>query len=171
MGSYTPNTACKVSVINSIMIRILFVSFLATFYAVQSLPQRPTDCGQERQTGLQRQNGDIWSPDGCNNCKCLQGRAACTRKFCLIQGEGTCLEGRSWQEKSGEEIRKCDCLEGSPVCSKKEAQTLPSSISFPSEKVDARSAGFCKDSQGREQTVGEEWKEECNTCRCAGGRT
>merc|ERR1711864_48426 len=108
---------------NSIkMIKNLLVIFFTILCAVQSLPQPPTDCGQDRETGLQRQSEDVWSPDGCNNCKCLDGRAGCTRKFCLIQGEGTCQEGRSWQEKSGDEIRECNCTEGAPVCSKKETR-------------------------------------------------
>ena len=37
----------------------------------QNLPQPGEGCGSDRLTGVARQEGDSWSPDGCNNCRCL----------------------------------------------------------------------------------------------------
>merc|ERR1712130_25705 len=63
----------------------------------QNLPQSGEDCGSDRLTGVARQEGDSWSPDGCNNCRCcprcccrpLQGgrphhRQAQPRPRCLL---------------------------------------------------------------------------------------
>merc|ERR1719378_968323 len=49
----------------------------------QNLPQPGDGCGNDRLTGVARQEGDSWSPDGCNNCRCLAGgRPGCTRRLC-----------------------------------------------------------------------------------------
>merc|ERR1711963_495907 len=88
---------------------------------VRARPQSsgPGGCGVNRD-GVSRQVGDSWSHDGCNNCRCLpSGVPGCTRRICSDREfweEGrTCSEGKTWEEKTGEDLKGCTCT-GVPVC-------------------------------------------------------
>ena len=110
--------------------------------------------------GVGRQVGDSWSQDGCNNCRCLpSGVPGCTRRICSDREfweEGrTCSEGKTWEEKTGEDLKVCTCTKGSPSCTDKVV------------KVASTSTAQCgEDSEGNPRLVGDSWKEECNNCRC-----
>jgi len=116
-------------------------------------------CGVNRD-GVSRQVGDSWSQDGCNNCRCLpSGVPGCTRRICSDREfweEGrTCSEGKTWEEKTGEDLKVCTCTKGSPSCTDKVV------------KVASTSTAQCgEDSEGNPRLVGDSWKEECNNCRC-----
>merc|ERR1712130_729685 len=84
-----------------------------TAVLVSGRPQAAKEggCGVDRE-GVQRQVGDSWSPDGCNNCRCLpSGTPGCTRRICSDREnweEGrTCSEGKTWEEKTGQDLRAC----------------------------------------------------------------
>jgi len=121
-------------------------------------PQAGEGCGMDRE-GRQRLVGDSWSPDGCNNCRCLpSGTPGCTRRICTEQEsweEGrTCSEGKTWEEKTGEDLKVCTCSKGSPSCTDKVTKA-------------ATSTAQCgEDSEGNPRRIGDSWKEECNNCRC-----
>merc|ERR1712013_628706 len=116
-------------------------------------------CGVSRD-GVSRQVGDSWSQDGCNNCRCLpSGVPGCTRRICSDREfweEGrTCSEGKTWEEKTGEDLKVCTCTKGSPSCTDKVV------------KVASTSPSQCgEDSEGNPRLVGDSWKEDCNNCRC-----
>ena len=110
--------------------------------------------------GVARQVGDSWSQDGCNNCRCLpSGVPGCTRRICSDREfweEGrTCSEGKTWEEKTGEDLKVCTCTKGSPSCTDKVVKVASTSTSQCGE-----------DSEGNPRLVGDSWKEECNNCRC-----
>merc|ERR1712013_54590 len=109
-------------------------------------------CGVSRD-GVSRQVGDSWSQDGCNNCRCLpSGVPGCTRRICSDREfweEGrTCSEGKTWEEKTGEDLKVCTCTKGSPSCTDKVV------------KVASTSPAQCgEDSEGNPRLVGDSWKE------------
>ena len=115
-------------------------------------------CGVDRE-GRPRQVGDSWSPDGCNNCRCLpSGTPGCTRRICSDREnweEGrSCSEGRTWEEKTGQDLKVCTCTQGTASCTDKITRAVTS-------------AAQCgEDSEGNPRRVGDSWKEECNNCRC-----
>merc|ERR1712002_274104 len=134
--------------------KIYFLFSFILICRVHCLPPniapQPTDCGHDILTGEARQEGDSWSPDGCNRCKCLsEGRPGCTRRACAIEGGGTCSEGRSWQETLSGATSECSCVLGTPVC-----------------KLKVVSAKSCTDNEGGQRTVGSSWEQSCNTCHC-----
>merc|ERR1712013_714742 len=109
-------------------------------------------CGVSRD-GVSRQVGDSWSQDGCNKCRCLpSGVPGCTRRICSDREfweEGrTCSEGKTWEEKTGEDLKVCTCTKGSPSCTDKVV------------KVASTSPAQCgEDSEGNPRLVGDSWKE------------
>merc|ERR1711974_102310 len=115
-------------------------------------------CGVDRE-GKMRQVGDSWSPDGCNNCRCLpSGTPGCTRRICSDREnweEGrTCSEGKTWEEKTGQDLKVCTCTQGTSSCTDKVTKAVTST------------AQCGEDSEGNPRSVGDSWKEECNNCRC-----
>ena len=139
----------------------LLASATGAFFCLVTMSEGQTlDCGQDRQ-GVERQTGDTWSPDGCNSCRCLSGgRAGCTRRLCQTQGGGSCQEGSQWQEKTGGREAECRCSAGSAHCS--------ASLASNSGQVRGEPVLVCgvDGSTGRVRQVGDEWTEECNSCRC-----
>jgi len=124
----------------------------------QNLPQPGDGCGNDRVTGLARREGDSWSPDGCNNCRCLAGdRAGCTRRLCgdrTTWEEGrTCSEGARWEEKTGDKIQVCTCEDGEPECN---------SLVIITEAPEVR----CLDDEDGSRAVGESWEQEGGICTC-----
>ena len=141
-------------------LRLLATGAVAVFCLVTMSEGQTLDCGQDRQ-GVERQTGDTWSPDGCNSCRCLSGgRAGCTRRLCQTQGGGSCQEGSLWQEKTGGREAECRCSAGSAHCS--------ASLASNSGQVRGEPVLVCgvDGSTGRVRQVGDEWTEECNSCRC-----
>merc|ERR1712172_363304 len=109
--------------------------------------------------GVERQVGDSWSPDGCNNCRCLpSGTPGCTRRICSDREsweEGrTCSEGKTWEEKTGQDLKVCTCTQGNPSCTDKVTKAVTST------------AQCGEDNEGNPRRIGDAWKEECNNCRC-----
>lgn len=131
-----------------------------TAVLVRGRPQSANEggCGIDRE-GVRRQVGDSWSPDGCNNCRCLpSGIPGCTRRICSNAEnweEGrTCSEGKTWEEKTGKDLKVCTCIQGTPSCTDKVTKAVTST------------AQCGEDSDGNPRRVGDAWKEECNNCRC-----
>ena len=129
----------------------------------QNLPQPGDGCGVDRVTGVGRQEGDSWSPDGCNNCRCLAGgRPGCTRRLCGDRAtweEGrSCSEGARWEEKTGDKIRVCSCEGGKPECN---------SLVIITEPPEVR----CLDAEEVSHAVGESWEQGGGICTCQGDRT
>ena len=127
-------------------------------YMVQGMPQVLESCGVDRSSGAARQEGDSWSPDGCNNCRCLaNGTPGCTRRLCQDQAtweEGRrCSEGARWEEKSGEDIRVCSCDQGAPDCRP---------LVIITEPLETR----CVDSEDVTHGVGESWEQDKTICTC-----
>ena len=125
---------------------------------VQGMPQVLETCGVDRTSGAARQVGDSWSPDGCNNCRCLSnGTPGCTRRLCQDQAtweEGrTCSEGARWEEKSGGDIRVCSCEQGAPDCRP---------LVIITEPTETR----CVDSEDISHGVGESWEQNKTICTC-----
>ena len=111
----------------------------------------PESCGVDR-AGRPRGQGDSWSPDGCNNCRCLAGGGAgCTRQLCPTQG-AACSEGNTWQERSGAQLTSCRCTQGRVLCGSPGGRS---------------GVVHCTDSTGTRREVGEGWQEDCNSCRCS----
>ena len=124
----------------------------------QNLPQPGDGCGNDRVTGLARREGDSWSPDGCNNCRCLAGdRAGCTRRLCgdraTWEAGRTCSEGARWEEKTGGKIQVCTCEDGEPECN---------SLVIITEPPEVR----CLDDEDGSHAVGESWEQEGGICTC-----
>merc|ERR1711971_1544553 len=134
---------------------------IASFCLVTISEGQTLECGQDR-LGVARQAGDTWSPDGCNSCRCLSGgRAGCTRRLCQTQGVvGSCQEGAQWQEKTGGQEAEGRCSGGSAQCS--------ASLASNAGQVRGEPVLVCglDGSTGRVRQVGDEWTEECNSCRC-----
>merc|ERR1711971_31865 len=135
------------------------------FFCLVTISEGQTlECGQDR-LGVARQAGDTWSPDGCNSCRCLSGgRAGCTRRLCQTQAgvEGSsCQEGAQWQEKTGGQEAECRCSGGSPQCSASLAGSNAGQVRGEPVLVCGVDG-----STGRVRQVGDEWTEECNSCRC-----
>merc|ERR1712130_414966 len=66
-----------------------------TAVLVSGRPQAAKEggCGVDRE-GVQRQVGDSWSPDGCNNCRCLpSGTPGCIRRS---PSAGACPSASCW---------------------------------------------------------------------------
>jgi len=131
-----------------------------TAVLVNGRPQaaKADGCGVDRE-GRMRQVGDSWSPDGCNNCRCLpSGTPGCTRRICSDREnweEGrTCSEGKTWEEKTGQDLKVCTCTQGTASCTDKVTKAVTST------------AQCGEDSEGNPRSVGDSWKEECNNCRC-----
>ena len=129
----------------------------------QNLPQPGDGCGNDRLTGVARQEGDSWSPDGCNNCRCLAGgRPGCTRRLCGDRAsweEGRrCSEGARWEEKTGEKIRVCSCEAGKPECN---------SLVIITEAPEVR----CLDDEEVSHAEGESWEQGGGICTCQGDGT
>ena len=132
-------------------------------------------CGRSRLTGAVRQEGDYWSPDGCNSCRCLAGdRAGCTGHLCEDQvswEEGrSCSEGSLWEERTAfltyEEFKSyrtqvCSCEGGKPDCNPLQL------ISVPPLKLK------CLDSEEASHADGFGSSEELggSICTCQGNRT
>ena len=143
----------------------LFVFSVSSLVAglPQNLPQPGDGCGNDRVTGLGRQSGDSWSPDGCNNCRCLAGdRPGCTRRLCGDRAsweEGrSCSEGARWEEKTGDEIRVCTCEGGEPECN---------SLVIITEAPEVR----CLDAEEVSHAVSESWEQGGGICTCQGDGT
>lgn len=141
----------------------LFLFFLPLLTTVFGAPQSSgitaTDCGLNPGTGLPRQPGDSWSPDGCNNCRCLNsGVPGCTKRFCDLQpGEPKrCSEGARWEDKTGNDRRICHCLEGQPICDDLIVITEPTIVP-------------CTDDKGDTRPVGDIWLQGDSTCTCRPG--
>ena len=160
----------------------------------QSLPVDGSGCGLDRQTGLERQEGDSWSPDGCNNCRCRRsGVPGCTKRLCSAVAPGAqCSEGARWEERSGDRREVCSCVEGNALCQELVVVTEPplcegrgvgetwveedKVCTCGEAGVTCAPPGIIReldvtlqcgvDSKGRSRQVGDEWKEDCNTCRC-----
>ena len=126
-------------------------------------------CGRSRLTGAVRQEGDYWSPDGCNSCRCLAGdRAGCTGHLCEDRAgweEGrSCSEGSRWEEKTAtDRIHVCSCEGGEPDCNP---------LKFLSEAPRLR----CLDAEQVSHADGfgsseEFWEQGGGICTCQGNRT
>jgi len=153
---------------------------------------REEGCGLDRMTGEPRGEGDTWSPDGCNRCHCLKALVpGCTKKLC--PGQGLCPQGAQWAETTRGQDRNCSCSEGgtaitctAPAHATSLAPGLKadpradSMVNFPgldtrqehSRQLDLPEAAdqVCLDSQEQQREEGESWKQDCNICRCLGGR-
>ena len=146
-----------------IMIRRAFLAFSVTSLVAglpQNLAQPGEGCGNDRLTGITRQEGDSWSPDGCNNCRCLAGdRPGCTRRLCgdaATWEEGrSCREGARWEEKTAGKIRVCSCEGGKPDCN---------SLVIITEAPEVR----CLDNDEVSHAEGESWEQGGGICTCQG---
>lgn len=117
-------------------------------------------------------------PDGCNDCKCLAGGNACTRRFCqpdvsarLLDEDyiEECKDVDGTKHKLGESYigpdgcNDCKCMEGGSACTKKLC---------PAD-VDSRSAEAfrCVDNLGvlHEENQTYTHVDGCNTCKCLQG--
>ena len=70
-----------------------------------------------------------------------------------MQAGGSCQEGARWMEKTGGKETECSCSKGSTICEVAAARGEPVLLCG----VDVTS--------GRERGVGDQWTEDCNTCR------
>jgi len=71
-----------------------------------------------------------------------------------VQAGGSCQEGTRWMEKTGGKETECSCSKGSTLCEVAATRGEPVLLCG----VDVTS--------GKERRVGDQWTEECNTCRC-----
>ena len=73
-----------------------------------------------------------------------------------MQAGGSCQEGARWMEKTGGKETECNCSKGSTLCEVAAARGEPVLLCG----VDVTS--------GEERRVGDQWTEDCNTCRYIG---
>merc|ERR1712172_303879 len=155
------NTTQQMTMVRSALLLFSVSSLVAGL--PQNLPQPGDGCGMDRVTGVERQEGDSWSPDGCNNCRCLAGgRPGCTRRLCGDRAtweEGrSCSEGARWEEKTGDAIRVCSCEVGKPECN---------SLVIITEPPEVR----CLDGEEVCHAVSESWEQGGGICTCQGDGT
>ena len=70
-----------------------------------------------------------------------------------MQAGGSCQEGARWMEKTGGRETECSCSKGSTLCEVAAARGEPVLLCG----VDVTT--------GEERRVGDQWTEDCNTCR------
>lgn len=107
-------------------------------------------------------DGSSWN-DGCNQCRCFNGKSACTLRACLsdFKTQGSCVTGSRW---SPDGCNWCDCVNGVGVCTRKLCQSQPIQRIRRSKSVDSEAPE--KTCEFKDPTV-HRWREECNWCSCS----
>lgn len=114
--------------------------------------------------------GDSYiGPDACNQCKCLKGGSACTKKLCPKDASSRSAEAFKCVDNHGvlhqinetythvDGCNTCKCGEHGGACTRRFCV-----------KKEKKILSFCVDEDGNEKALDEAWssKDGCNKCVC-----
>jgi len=114
--------------------------------------------------------GDSYiGPDACNQCKCLEGGSACTKRFCPKDISSRSAEAFKCVDNMGvlhEENQTYTHVDGCNSCKcGKHGGACTRRFCVKKEK---RTISSCVDADGNEKALNEAWpdKDGCNNCVC-----